>query len=303
VTVPVYLVDASIYIFRAYFSLPDRWHNQRGQPLNAVYGYTCFLLDLLAQLRPDKPVTLALAFDESLGTCFRNRLHAGYKASRELPDEDLAYQLECCRRVSELLGLACFSGADYEADDYIATLAARARETGQPVAVVTRDKDLGQVLLDDRDHLWDYAQDTRTDRAAFFEKFGVWPEQFADYQGLVGDPIDDIPGVPSIGAKTAARLIQAYGDLETLAQHREAISLPGLRGVARISSQLDIYWDQALLSRELARLAQDVPDTSLPAAYQLQSEALAALLDFMQSIKLGGGVVRRCQHLLLQVSG
>ena len=115
----VWLIDASIYIFRAYFSLPDRWHTAEGMPLNAVYGYVGFLLDFLAET--EVPPHCAAAFDESLGTCFRNDIYAQYKASRELPDEALALQLEACRKVTECLGIPSYSGQRYEADDYLRT--------------------------------------------------------------------------------------------------------------------------------------------------------------------------------------
>ncbi len=295
---PALLVDASIYIFRAYFSLPERWHSPEGYPLNAVYGYTSFLVELLEQL-PEGAV-LAAAFDESLGTCFRNDLYPGYKASRELPDEALAFQLNACRAVTEALGIPCLGGERYEADDYIATLAAQSRDAGQSVTVVTRDKDLGQLLLGASDRLWDFAAGSHLDAAGFTERFGVTPAQFPDYQGLVGDAIDDIPGVPSIGAKSGARLIGAFGDLETLGANRQALDGLGLRGAARISRALEDHWDQALLSRELARLEAAVPEVELPAAFTASAEAIDATLDYLGEISLGGAVLGRLRRLQAQ---
>ena len=127
----LYLVDASIYIFRAYFSLPERWPSPQGYPQNAVYGYTSFLLAFIQDLGARQSHCVAATFDESLGSCYRNRIYPDYKVSRELPDEALAYQLDACRRVTELMGIACFAGSEYEADDYIATLARLGRERGQ----------------------------------------------------------------------------------------------------------------------------------------------------------------------------
>ncbi len=289
------LVDASIYIFRAYFSLPERWHSPEGYPLNAVYGYTSFLVDLLVQLPED--AVLAAAFDESLGSCFRNDFYPAYKASRELPDEALAYQLNACRAVTESLGIPCLGGKRYEADDYIATLAAQARTAGQAVTVVSRDKDLGQLLLAEGDRLWDFAADSYLDAAGFQERFGVAPSQFPDYQGLVGDAIDDIPGVPSIGAKSGAVLISAFGDLETLGVNRQALDGLGLRGVARISQALEDHWEQALLSRQLARLETAVPDVALPAPFAASRDAIDATLDYLQEIELSGAVLGRLKRL------
>ena len=294
-TGPRYLVDASIYIFRAYFSLPERWHSPGGYPLNAVYGYTSFLVELIEQLGPG--VELAAAFDESLGTCFRNDIYPGYKASRELPDEALAFQLEACRQVTELLGIPCYGGASHEADDYIATLATGARARGQAVTVVTRDKDLGQLLETADDRLWDYAAGSLLDRAGFQERFGVEPGQFPDYQGLVGDAIDDIPGVPSVGAKSGALLISRFGDLESLEQNLDALDGLGLRGAARIRAALEEHWEQALMSRALARLDSEMDGVGLPGAYEPGPEQFDALLDYLGDIALGGAVTGRIRRL------
>lgn len=292
---PRYLVDASIYIFRAYFSLPEHWYSPEGYPLNAVYGYTSFLVELLEQFEPG--VDIAAAFDESLGSCFRNEIYPGYKASRELPDEALAFQLDACRRVTELLGIPCFGGSSHEADDYIASLAARARDKGEAVTVITRDKDLGQLLENPEDRWWDYAAGTLMDRDGFLERFGVRPTQFPDYQGLVGDSIDDIPGVPSIGAKSGAALISHFGDLETLSQNFDGLDGLGLRGAARIRAALEEHWQQALLSRELARLDSNMAGVELPQAYAPGAEAFDALLDYLDSIALRGAVVGRLRRL------
>ncbi len=294
-TAPVLLVDASIYIFRAYFSLPERWHSPEGYPLNAVYGYTSFLVELLEQLPGD--TVLAAAFDQSLGSCFRNELYPDYKASRELPDEALAYQLQACREVTEALGIPCLGGERFEADDYIATLSVLGRDAGRPVTVVTRDKDLGQLLQTENDRLWDFAAGTYLDAAGFRERFGVGPAQFPDYQGLVGDAIDDIPGVPSIGAKSGAKLIDAFGDLETLETHRDALDGLGLRGAARISQALEAHWDQALLSRELARLDCAVPDVELPEPFVLDPGHIERTGDYLNEIALSGAVIGRLQRL------
>ncbi|MFT4520349.1 MAG: 5'-3' exonuclease, partial [Halioglobus sp.] len=131
-----WLIDSSIYIFRAWFSMPDNWHTEDGFPVQAVYGYTKFLLDFVE----DTGTTFygAAAFDESLGSNYRNDFYPGYKSSRELPDEALAFQLDACRRVTQCLGLACFGGERYEADDYLAAVAALFQQREIPVTVITR---------------------------------------------------------------------------------------------------------------------------------------------------------------------
>lgn len=300
---PLYLVDASIYIFRAYYSLPERWHSPEGYSQHAIYGYTSFLLDLLKALGEQDSHALAVTFDESLGSCYRNQLYPAYKSSRELPDEGLEYQLKACREVTELLGIACFSGSKFEADDYIASLAAQGRTQGHSVTVVSRDKDLGQVLIEESDQLWDFAGGSKMNRHGFVEKFGVWPEQFADYLGLVGDSIDDIPGVPAVGAKTGVKLIQQFGNLETLASRTDQLDGLGIRGAARISKNLQENWQLALVSRQLARLESGIDDVCLPPRYQLRPEYLDSLLSYLDAIELRGALISRIRKLLQQLQG
>ena len=295
---PLVLVDASIYIFRAYFSLPERWHSPEGYALNAVYGYASFLLDLLQEPTLAGSVDLAAAFDESLGTCFRNQLHADYKCSRELPDEALAYQLKACRHITEVLQIPCYGGSRFEADDYLASLSRLARQREQASCIVTRDKDLGQLLLTADDELWDYAAGARMNRDGFKAKYGVWPEQFADYLGLVGDKIDDIPGVPAVGAKTALQLLQAWPSLEHLSYNLDRIPATGIRGAARIATNLEQHWQQALISRGLAQLADAIPDLDLPQAFQLRAGAVGELLAYLEAINITGGLLARCRNLL-----
>lgn len=259
---PVCLLDASIYIFRYYFSLPDNWFSQEGYPSAAVYGYTQFLLSFLQQQRP---TSMAACFDESLGSCFRNQLYEGYKSSRALPDEDLAFQLKACREITELLGITCYSGDIYEADDYLGTLAAYLHTSGdhRSVAILTRDKDLGQLLTRSQDYLWDYTnkdQQVRLFRDDIYQKFGVWPEQLVDYLALVGDSIDDIPGVPGIGQKTAQALLQWGGSIEGVFARIDELPKLKLRGAKSLPAKLCEYTEQIALSRSLAQIVTDIDE-------------------------------------------
>jgi len=290
-----WLIDASIYIFRAWFSLPARWHSPDGYPLNAVYGYASFLLDFLQ--RTGGASHCAAAFDESLGTCFRNDILPGYKASRTLPDEALAFQLITCRELTELLDISCYGGQRYEADDYIATLATRFAADGIPVTVVTRDKDLGQVLVGSADYWWDFAADVKLNREDFSKRFGVLPEQFADYLALVGDSIDDIPGVPGVGAKTAAALLQHYRDLDTLAGQLDSLAQLPLRGAGKLGDRLQSAWDQVLVSRQLTALATRVDGVGDCPRFSLMPERLADFADALATLGLGGALLRRCHSL------
>ncbi|WP_323843840.1 5'-3' exonuclease [Microbulbifer magnicolonia] len=247
-----YLIDASVYIFRYYFALPPNWTSRSGYATEAVYGFTNFLLEMLAR----RPRHIACAFDESLGSCFRNELYPDYKCSRALPDEALAYQLAACREMAEALGIASFASERYEADDILATLNRLCLDQ-QPI-IVSRDKDLGQLLDRGAVSLWDFAADKHSDAAAIQAKFGVRPGQIADYLALVGDSSDDIPGVPGIGSKTAARLLAEFDDVESLLQQLKRVAELPLRGAAGIAARLGEHAEQIGLAKRLASLEENI---------------------------------------------
>ncbi|MES1950789.1 5'-3' exonuclease (including N-terminal domain of PolI) [Salinisphaera sp. S4-8] len=245
------LVDASVYIFRAFHSLPSSLTGRDDQPLNAVYGYTTFLVQLL---EADDDRQVAAAFDESLTSSFRNEFYADYKANRELPPAALEAQIGACREITEALGVATLSSPVYEADDLIGTLAA-ASDT--PVKIVTSDKDLAQIM-GARDILWDYAREILYDEAAIEAKFGVRCARIADYLALVGDSVDNIPGVPGIGAKTAASLLQRFDGIEALLGDLDGVAASGLRGAKSLAAKLETHADQIRLSYRLATIVTDI---------------------------------------------
>jgi len=269
----IHLIDASVYVFRAWFALPESMHGPDGRPINAVYGFTAFLTDLLAAARPTH---VAACFDESLTTSFRNARYPAYKANREVAPEALKAQFAQCRKVCRALGVLDLGSARYEADDLIATLAAKARRARKPVTIVTRDKDLAQ-LLGPNDRLWDFPEEERHDRAAIHERFGVWPEQMPDYQGLMGDAVDNIPGVRGIGDKVASALIARFGSLEGVYADLEAVGALELRGAKRIAGLLRKHREMAFLSRELATLHAKVPMTHTLAKLRWTGGDAAAL--------------------------
>jgi 5'-3' exonuclease len=289
------LIDASIYIFRAYFSLPERWHTADGQPLNAVYGYAGFLVDFLSRLEPE--AYCAAAFDESLGSCFRNELYPGYKASRALPDEELAFQLHSCRELTEKIGLPSFGGERYEADDYIATLARLCREQGSPVTVVTRDKDLGQLLVATEDRWWDFAADTELDQAGFHQRFGVQSWQFADYLALVGDSIDDIPGVPGVGPKTAAAVLSSFPSLDEIEANLDQLGGLGIRGAQKLQQRLTDHWEQVRLARRLTGLEAHIPGLISAPAFQRDPRAVSEFAVHLKSLGIAGPLLQRAAKL------
>lgn len=254
---PVYLIDASIYIFRAYFSMPDEWFSPDGYSVNALYGYTQFVLKFLQRTRPEY---VAAAYDESLGSCFRNDIYPAYKESRALPDESLAFQLQACKGLTELLGIVSPASERYEADDIIASLATQYAAKNYPITIVSRDKDLGQLLLKSEHILWDFAADTRLDQSSFFAHYGVQAEQLVDFLALVGDSIDDIPGVPGIGKKTAAALLQQFGSIDKMQTNISAVASSGLRGALGISQKLSEHGQQIAMAKQLIKLKTDITE-------------------------------------------
>ena len=251
----VHLVDASPYIFRAHFSLPASIRTPDGRPAAAAYGFTSFLLKLIAD---EKPTHLAVAFDRSLNSSFRNEIYPAYKQQRVLPPPELEAQLAACEEIAAALGAATFVDDRYEADDLIGTLACALAEAGHGAVIVTSDKDLAQ-LVTERTTLFDFGKGLRLDAAAVFEKFGVRPDQMTDYLGLAGDSVDNIPGVKGIGAKSAAELLARYGHLEDLYARLDELPGTTLRGAKSLHAKLAASWETALLSKQLATVAREVP--------------------------------------------
>ncbi len=254
---PLYLIDSSIYIFRSYFAYQPLWQSRSGLPTEAVYGFARFLLGLMTK---ERPTHIVATFDESLGTGFRHRWYPAYKANRALPDEALAFQLAACRAVAESLGIATCASAEYEADDLIATYARRGREIGHNAVVVSSDKDLAQ-LLGGGDCLWDYGRKASVTREAFIQEWGFAPERIPDFLALVGDPSDNIPGVAGVGVKTARVLLQEFTTLDEMLAAPERVAAMGFRGAARIARQLSSSAQQLQLSRRLATLMADAPES------------------------------------------
>jgi len=250
----VYLVDASIYIFRAYFSLPDSLTDAVGNPINALQGFAGFLASLLEDTRAEY---MAVVFDESLTTSFRNDIFPEYKANRELPPPELVRQFAGCRQLTETLGLAAFSSDTYEADDLIGTLATRLRRQDFLNVLVTADKDLAQ-LVEPGDMLWDYARHRKHFHEDIPAWLGVRADQVADYLALMGDAVDNIPGVPGIGPKTAAALLEKFGSLSSLFEQVGKVGDMKLRGAARVQKLLQEHKAAALLARQLTGIVMDI---------------------------------------------
>jgi DNA polymerase-1 len=253
----VYYIDASYFIFRAYHSMPPDMMDGEGNATHALYGFARFLSDLLEQVRPER---IGIAFDLSTrhGTSVRNAIYPAYKANREAPPADLERQFALCREFCRLLGLAEFASTEYEADDIIGTLAARSRAAGLRNVLVTRDKDLSQ-LIRDGDVFWDYSGNVRYHYHDIGPRFGATPELIADFLALTGDSVDNIPGVPGVGKKTAAELFAVFGSLDELYANLHRIPLMKLRGAAAIAARLLAHKDAAYLARRLTGIICDVP--------------------------------------------
>lgn len=253
-TSTLYLVDASPYIFRAYFSMPLSIESPEGLAVNAVYGFANFLIQLTAR---DDLTHLAVTFDESLTTSFRNEFFPEYKAQRDLPPPELEAQLKGCQSVSAAMGAAGFVSERYEADDLIATLARRHRDEVDRLVVVSSDKDLAQ-LVDDKVTMFDFAKDRHFDPEGVGEFFGVAPSQILDLLALKGDSVDNIPGVKGVGDKSARALLQAFGSLDEIYRRLDEVPELAVRGAKSIARKLEEGKANAELSRRLATLA-DAP--------------------------------------------
>jgi 5'-3' exonuclease len=253
----VYHIDASYFVFRAYHSMPPDMVDPDGNATHALYGFARFISDLLEQVKPER---IGVAFDQSLRseTSFRNGIYPAYKANRDSPPDDLERQFALCREFCRHMGLAEFASTEYEADDIIGTLTARARAAGLRNVLVTRDKDLSQ-LIRDGDVFWDYSGNARYHYHEIGARFGAIPELIADFLALTGDSVDNIPGVPGIGKKTATELFAIFGSLDELYANLERVAAMKLRGAAAVAAKLLAHKDAAYLARRLTGIVCDVP--------------------------------------------
>ncbi|MHA6264091.1 DNA polymerase I [Arenibacterium sp. CAU 1754] len=248
----LHLIDGSAFIFRAYHALPPLTRKSDGLPIGAVSGF-CNMLQRYVEdaTGPDAPTHVAVIFDKGSHT-FRNDMYDQYKANREAMPEDLRPQIPLTRRATEAFNIACKELEGYEADDIIATLACQAREAGGRVTIISSDKDLMQLVGGGVEML-DAMKNRRIDSDGVAEKFGVGPDRVVDVQALAGDSVDNVPGAPGIGIKTAALLINEYGDLESLLDRAEEIKQPKRR------QTLIEHREQIELSKKLVQLDCETP--------------------------------------------
>jgi DNA polymerase I len=281
----VFLIDGSGFIFRAYHALPPLTRAD-GTPVAAVLGFSNMLAKLLSETDADH---IAVVFDAS-GTTFRNRLYDAYKANRGAPPEDLVPQFALVREATDAFGVCRIELSDFEADDLIATYARHAVESGADVTIVSSDKDLMQ-LVGDKVTMLDPIKNRPIGEAEVREKFGVGPDKVVDVQALCGDSVDNVPGVPGIGVKTAAELINTYGDLDTLLARAAEIKQPKRR-----QSLIDNE-AKARLSKELVKLDDDVPLPCPLADLRVKPFDLDKLLPFLRTMEFRALATRMAQRL------
>ena len=274
----LYLIDGSAYIFRAYHALPPLTRKSDGLPVGAVSGFCNMLYKLLTDMKDEHdPTHIAVIFDYSSKT-FRNEIYPDYKANRPEPPEDLRPQFPLVRDATRAFNLPCIEMEGFEADDLIATYARQVEADGGEAVIISSDKDLMQ-LVSDKVSMFDTMKNKHIGPDQVVEKFGLGPEHVIDIQALAGDSTDNVPGVPGIGVKTAAQLIEEYGDLETLLGRAEEIKQKKRR------ENLIEFADQARISKDLVTLKTNVSTTDKIddfAMREIDAEKLLAFLGEME---------------------
>ena len=289
---PLYLVDASLYVFRAWHSMPDQFHDADGWPTNAVHGFARFVLELLEQERPQN---IAIAFDEALDSCFRNKLYPAYKANRDPAPEELKRQFTHCKALCAALGLNVLAHSEYEADDLIGSALHSARPRGFRGVIVSADKDMSQLLWE-ADEQWDFARGQRWGMAGVKARHGVEAAQIADYLALTGDAVDNIPGITGIGAKSAAILLAHFGSLDVLLTRIDEVAFLRMRGAAQMAVRLREQREHALLWRQLSTIALDAPVDSAEPDFIRAGVDAGMLAALSESLRFGPMTRRRLQE-------
>jgi 5'-3' exonuclease len=254
----IFLIDSSIYIFRAWQTLSTDTRNRFDEPDNAVQGFTETLCHIIETHRPRH---IVCAFDECYRQGIRNKLYPKYKADRPPAPADLTPQFAKCKQVAQILGLPTLGSSKVEADDIIGHLARKAQAQILPVTIVSGDKDLAQFVSAD-DLYWDLGRRPIAGYADLYKRFKVRPEQIADWLALAGDKSDNIPGVPGVGPTTAARLLNKWEDLDTLLANLGEVAMMKFRGAPRVSRLLYENKANIALARSLTGLIHDdkLPD-------------------------------------------
>ena len=288
-----YLIEASVYVFRAYYSMPDDMVDDAGNPVNALYGFARFIGDFMEKVTPEY---VAVLFDESMTECFRTEIYPEYKANRDPAPPELKRQFEQCRRFVRAMGLLEHSSPAYEADDLIGTLVEHGRRKGRPSTIVTRDKDLTQLLSKD-DVFWDFAGKGKLRYEEIPGSFGAWPEQIADFLALAGDAVDNIKGVPGVGKKTAEKLLQHFDSLDDIYANLDKVHEVNVRGAKTLGAKLDTHRDAAYLARRLTGIACDAPMENTEALMQPSAPRLGEINALFDEAGIGMALRRQAERV------
>jgi len=288
-----YLIDASVYVFRAYYSMPDDMVDDSGNPVNALYGFCRFIGDFMENVTPEY---VAVLFDESLSKSFRTDIYPEYKANRDPAPPELKRQFEQCRRYVRALGVMEHASPSYEADDLIGTLVEHGRRNGRPSTIVTRDKDLTQ-LLKQEDVFWDFAGKGKLRYEEIPDSFGVWPEQIADFLALAGDAVDNIKGVPGVGKKTATVLLQHFGSLDAIYDNLDRVHEVNVRGAKTLGTKLETHRDDAMLARRLTGIACDAPFDDAETLMQPAAPRLGEINALFDEAGIGTALRRQAERV------
>jgi len=289
----LYLVDSSIYIFKAWFSLPDSLTNADGQPNNAWLGFTDFVYQFLRQ---EKPAQIVFAFDESLKQSQRHDIFPDYKANRTPAPQELKQQFQWCRQWVQALGISQVASNCHEADDLIGTLATLHRKNDNQITILTADKDLAQ-LIRDKDIWWSYAVGQQFNYRALTKKFGVRPEQIADQLAIAGDKVDNIPGIPGIGMTIAGRLLIKFETLQNLRQNLDQVKLMKFRGAERIMNLLKEHESVLDISAQLTPINCQVEEMKQVDINRCEMDVDKLQL-MMQQQNMGQARMKKWQQLI-----
>jgi 5'-3' exonuclease len=274
----VWLVDASIYVFRAWFVRKEPSFDKNGQPSHAVLGFLRFVYNLL---HTEYPTHLAFAFDTSLRNSIRKQVYTAYKANRSPAPAELKYQFQVCRDFLDALGIVQASSDCYEADDIIGTWAAHYRHLGYANRIISGDKDLTQLVAE-RDVWWDYGKRKALSIGGVKKEFGVWPVQIPEQLALAGDVADNIPGIPGIGMATAAKLLQKFASVEILLSRLPEVGAMKTKGAKRLQELVTQHQATVRIARQLTSIYTDVPHIPLELARQpVNTEKLRALCELL----------------------
>ena len=249
-----YLIDSSIYIFRAWHVFDDAITDAQGHPSNAVYGFSDFLFQLIHQYQPEY---LACAFDAHQTDSYRKEIFPEYKANRPPAPPELVRQFAACRDFCRSTGIAEFGSNRFEADDIVGTLASRLRREGFAITIISADKDLTQLVEHEDDLWWDYARDNTLNIKGVEKQFGVKPDKIADLLALSGDKVDNIPGIPGVGYKMASNLLQKFNDVDDIIANIEHISKMKFRGSARIQNLVEEHQHILPTNKQLTTIVTD----------------------------------------------